>query len=317
MKIRVVTLFIVLTMAGTASADVDFLEQLLHWRPRGYISAIGGAGQAEKEPEFPRGAQEWRLKTMVSEDGRIPRGAFYRAAMQRRSMQKKRSRPGQFATMSASIWPGAWTPRGPQNIGGRTLALVVHPANNQILFAGSASGGMWKSTNAGQMWTPVDDFMANLSIGALAFDPLNAATMYAGTGERFYSQDIRNSGLFRSTDGGTTWSQLTNTASWADVQMIAPQPGSSDTILVATGDGIWRTSNATAASPAWTRVTPFPGVLAALTVAFDPAGTRAVAGIRQGDSTVQAWYSADGGLTFNPAETGPALHFEPYYGDIA
>jgi len=238
---------------------------------------------------------------------------FYRANVHRRNSPKRGRSSGRISALSASISPFSWSSRGPQNVGGRTLALLVHPTNNQLFFAGSASGGIWKSTNAGATWAPVNDFMSNLFIGALAFDPLNANTMYAGTGERFYDRVVRNAGIFKSTNGGTTWTQLAATANWADVQIIAPQPASSNTLLAATGNGIFRSTDG---GNSWS-LASVPNLEQALSVAFDPSnGTRAVAAILRNDNTVRAYYSTDGGLTFNPA-TGTSLSTVPGYGDVA
>jgi hypothetical protein len=299
MKFRIVTTLCVLLGVGTLQAEtehIDFFELLLKSTPRGYIAAIG-APEREPETENPREAFEWRLQTMQDEYGRIPPGAYQRANAHRRNNKKTKTKGG-LSSLDASISPFSWISRGPQNVGGRTLALLVHPTNNQILFAGSASGGIWKSTNAGATWAPVNDFMANLFIGALAFDPLNANTMYAGTGERFYDRIVRNAGIFKSTNGGVTWTQLTSTANWEDVQAIAPQPGSSNTLLAATGDGIYRTTDG---GTTWSQAT-VPDMGAAQGVAFDPSnGTRAVAAVFRNDGDVRAYYSTDGGLTFTAA----------------
>lgn len=110
-----------------------------------------------------------------------------------------------------------WTERGPNNIGGRTRALLVdkNDATGNTVFAGSVGGGIWKCTDfksSNYNWTKVNDNMENLAIGSLAQDPANPLVMYAGTGEGFYNVDaIRGGGIFKSTDGGATWSVLSST----------------------------------------------------------------------------------------------------------
>jgi photosystem II stability/assembly factor-like uncharacterized protein len=296
-----------LAAAGNAAAEKNFLEVLLETKPRGYLAAFSGVPE-ELETDNPRAAFEWRLLTMLDEKGKIPPQAFYKANDHRRKNPKKTTNgsPDQLLPPGpGSLSPFSWVSRGPQNVGGRTLALVVHPTNNAILFAGAASGGIWKSTNSGATWSPINDFMANLFIGALAFDPLNPNTMYAGTGERFYDRSVRNAGIFKSTDGGATWTQLAATANWSDVQTIAPQPGSSNVLLAATGSGIYRTTNG---GTSWTYIN-ISNVWGSQWVAFDPSsGTRAIAAVSKFDGTVAAYYSLDGGLTFNPSNaslTGP------------
>src|SRR5262249_47149266 len=106
---------------------------------------------------------------------------------------------------------GTWTFLGPDNVGGRTRALAFHPdfASNHTAFAGSASGGVWRTTDAGATWAPIGDSFTNLSVNALALAPGAPETIYAGTGEGFGNPDaVRGDGIFKSTDGGNTWTQL-------------------------------------------------------------------------------------------------------------
>jgi len=97
---------------------------------------------------------------------------------------------------------------------GRIKAIAVHPANNSIMWVGGASGGVWKTTNAGQSWTPLTDTQPVLTTGSLALDPSNPNTIYVGTGEQILSGttyiapgDLYGAGILKSTDGGTTWTQ--------------------------------------------------------------------------------------------------------------
>jgi hypothetical protein len=117
-----------------------------------------------------------------------------------------------------------WTERGPNNIGGRSRAILIDkrdPTRNTV-FAASVSGGIFKSTNftsGSANWTVVDDDMANLAVTALVQDKNNFNIMYAGTGEGWFNVDaVRGAGIFKSTDGGVTWSQLASTAQFEYVQ---------------------------------------------------------------------------------------------------
>ncbi len=106
----------------------------------------------------------------------------------------------------------SWVHLGPTNIAGRVRSFLIDPVNPSILYAGSVSGGVWKSTNEGQSWFALNDNMENLAIGSLAMDPSNRNIIYAGTGEGFFNIDaIRGNGIFKTTDGGVTWSQLSST----------------------------------------------------------------------------------------------------------
>ena len=105
-----------------------------------------------------------------------------------------------------------WTGLGPNNIGGRVRAIVVDPNDANIVYAGSVSGGVWKTTDGGNNWFPLDDHMANLAVCSLVLDPNNSNILYAGTGEGFSNYDyIRGAGIFKTTDAGLTWTQLSST----------------------------------------------------------------------------------------------------------
>src|SRR5690242_11371013 len=107
-----------------------------------------------------------------------------------------------------------WAERGPNNVGGRTRAIMIdkRDASGNTVFAGSVGGGIFKTTNftgASPAWVPVNDFMANLAITALVQDQAHPDTMFAATGEGWFNIDaIRGGGIFKSTNGGTTWNLL-------------------------------------------------------------------------------------------------------------
>src|SRR5881392_2747128 len=73
----------------------------------------------------------------------------------------------------------------PGNIGGRVRSSLIHPTLTNILWCGAVNGGVWKSTNSGASWFPLNDFMANLGVACMAMDPANADVIYAGTGDGF------------------------------------------------------------------------------------------------------------------------------------
>ncbi len=116
--------------------------------------------------------------------------------------------------VSPSNSPNAltWTQLGPGNIGGRIRAIAVHPTDPNTVYIGAVAGGVWKTVNGGTSWTSLNDFMANLAVCSIVIDPNNPNTIYAGTGEGFFNLDaIRGTGIFKSTDAGASWSQLSST----------------------------------------------------------------------------------------------------------
>lgn len=142
-----------------------------------------------------------------------------------------------------------WIERGPNNIGGRTRALMFDPNDNtrKKVWAGSVSGGLWVNndiTNSNSQWQNVNDFWANIAVTSLAFDPSNTQIMYAGTGEGYFNIDaVRGAGIWKTTDGGQTWNQLasTNNPNFHYIQKIAITPGGS--VFVATRNGVFRSQN--------------------------------------------------------------------------
>ncbi|MBK7426609.1 MAG: hypothetical protein IPI60_06085 [Saprospiraceae bacterium] len=109
-----------------------------------------------------------------------------------------------------------WKERGPNNVSGRTRALIVDlsdPSGNTGVWAGGVAGGIWKTTNIldnSPFWQPVGDFYENIAIASLAQDPVNHNIMYAGTGEGFNNADaVRGLGIFKSSDSGQSWELIT------------------------------------------------------------------------------------------------------------
>lgn len=112
---------------------------------------------------------------------------------------------------AASRGSAAWTFRGPTDIGGRVTDLVVDPNDPQIVYAAAAEGGVLRTTDGGQHWTPIFDDQPTLSIGALAIDPVDSRVIYVGTGEVNPGGGgvaYGGAGIFRSTDSGASWEPL-------------------------------------------------------------------------------------------------------------
>ena len=115
------------------------------------------------------------------------------------------------AQLQADIMPEhRWECAGPYNVAGRVTALVIHPDNPNKWFAGSATGGVWVSNDAGESWNPTWSRFANQNIGALGWLANDALVgklfLIAATGEANMSGDsYPGSGLYQSTDAGLTW----------------------------------------------------------------------------------------------------------------
>jgi photosystem II stability/assembly factor-like uncharacterized protein len=122
-------------------------------------------------------------------------------------------------------------PLGPDNVGGRTRALIVDMANHDHLLAGGISGGIWQSFDRGITWTPTNDQAQSMAVTYLSQDPNQPADIYYTTGEvRGNSAGISGGGVFKSTDGGVSFNVLPATTggsfdrTWR-VQVSPVEPG--------------------------------------------------------------------------------------------
>ncbi|MFI5236944.1 MAG: T9SS type A sorting domain-containing protein [Ignavibacteriales bacterium] len=103
----------------------------------------------------------------------------------------------------------AWEFAGPTNVGGRVVDFEFNPLNPNVVYAGFATGGLFKSIDMGISWFPVFDSLAVLTIGDIAVDPLNPDIVYVGTGEpNGGHNNFPGGGVFKSTDAGLTWNFL-------------------------------------------------------------------------------------------------------------
>lgn len=244
------------------------------------------------KPDKPLQAAMQRYQARLNADGTLPDNALMKAKHQRDMMV---SQAGQ---QRAGVSPAVWQYVGPNNIGGRIRAIVCHPTNTNILWVGTASGGIWKTTDGGTTWFPLDDFMASLAVGCMALHPSQPDVLYAGTGEGFFetvegsgnTAAVRGAGIFKSTNGGTTWIQIPTTANpdFYMVNRIAMHPTDPNTMLVATSTGLFRTNDA---GNSWNKVSNEY----VYDVDFHPTdGSKAVMGVHENG----VFFSTDGGLTW-------------------
>lgn len=103
----------------------------------------------------------------------------------------------------------SWDFIGPVNVGGRVVDIEFNPVNPNIVYAGFATGGVFKSTDMGNSWFPVFDSLAVLTIGDIAIDPQNPDVIYVGTGEANGGHNnFPGGGVFKSVNAGLTWQFL-------------------------------------------------------------------------------------------------------------
>ncbi len=162
--------------------------------------------------------------------------------------------------------PG-WRYIGPDNLAGRTISVALNPLNPSTIYAGSASGGLWRSYTGGVAgdWKRVATGYPVLGVGAIAISPADSNVMYIGTGEVYRYQGaagglaVRTTrgsygmGILKTTDGGTSW---TKSLDWSyneerGVQSVKINPLNPNTVWAATTEGVYKSTDA---GGSWTQL---------------------------------------------------------------
>ena len=128
-----------------------------------------------------------------------------------------------------------WTPRniGPSSTSGRITTIDAVISNPNIIYVGSASGGVWKTTSGGMNWTPVFDEQPTQNIGAIAIQQSNPSIIWVGTGEGNPRNSINlGEGIYKSLDAGKTWKKM-GLEKTICIHRIVIDPVSPNTVYVA------------------------------------------------------------------------------------
>jgi photosystem II stability/assembly factor-like uncharacterized protein len=148
---------------------------------------------------------------------------------------------GDDSPMSSATFAGlAFRGVGPALMSGRVGDIAVHPDRPAHFYVGVASGGVWKTVNAGTTWTPVFDNEGSYSIGCLALDAKNPSVLWVGTGENNSQRSVSfGDGVYRTLDGGKTWQNLGLKDS-EHIGKIIIDPRDSNVVYVAAQGPLWR-----------------------------------------------------------------------------
>ncbi|MEW6510373.1 MAG: T9SS type A sorting domain-containing protein [Bacteroidota bacterium] len=237
-----------------------FLAFNAHVTRRVDIPKPGGESVLERVEDLrARESFDW-MRLHDPATGKIPEGIRQRELAFAAKLPKRDQRSGlEKSTGGAAL---TWNKRGPYNIGGRTRAFAVDVSNPNVILAGGVSGGMWRSTDRGVTWTKTTTPQQLHSVTCIAQDTRSGhtSTWYYGTGE--YRGNSANGGgspyqgdgIFKSTDGGVTWTLLSSTTngnpqSWSGafdyVWSIAVDPSNmaQEEVYVATPGAIVRSTD--------------------------------------------------------------------------
>ena len=198
------------------------------------------AGQSQTER---RASWRWRHLGRARRflDARTIGGSLPTAAQRHRAWELGRDRPPAFVSAT-----GGWTCVGPANVSGRIVDLKFHPTDPSIVYAASASGGLWISHDGGDHWRTTTDALPSLAIGAVCPLPSDPNTILIATGEGLHwTYVVYGAGIWKSTDAGKTWAPTSLTHTVTDnhgfhVMEANPATG---TILAGANDGLWRSTD--------------------------------------------------------------------------
>jgi len=147
---------------------------------------------------------------------------------------------------TAEILP--WVNRGPGNVAGRARAMVIDPADptGDTWLIAAVGGGIWKTADQGVNWIELTADVAVTQMQSLAISPADPLTIYAGTGESYWNIDtLGGNGIFKSVNGGTTWTQLASTLDdyrFSNISRIIVDPADENLLVVSTTVWLWQFS---------------------------------------------------------------------------
>jgi len=128
----------------------------------------------------------------------------------------------------------------PARTSGRVTQVAVNPENRSIRYASIASGGVWKTVNAGTTWTPIFDSQKSYSIGTIVIDPNNVNVLWVGSGENNSQRSVGfGDGVYKSTDAGKTWKNVGLPTS-EHIGKIVVNPQNSNEVYIAAQGPLWR-----------------------------------------------------------------------------
>lgn len=237
-----------------------------------------------------------------------------------------------------------WTAIGPKVFGGRMLSLAINrlaaASGNNTIFAGSASGGIWRSYTSGvgaTAWHPVETGFPVLGVASIVYHPTDTSTLFAGTGEVYRYQTLTNGststsqvgnigrnvwkargtygiGILRSTNAGATWTNVLPKLS-SDlfaVQKIRFDPTNSNTIFACATDGLYRSTDG---GTNWTRIWTQDYVS---DVVINPLNNQQiiVAAGNVDNTNKGLWRSTNGGTSFAKITTTVPTSYATFKGYI-
>lgn len=251
---RVIAVFFLLALAvsGVQSAETEF-ERVRNAMQQA-LEKPNADGSPRISKQFRR--WEWFWQGRLHSDGTFPRPSLYLD-----ELRKVQSRKSGEQEQASKVWKelGPTAPDMPNELStwngiGRVNVIEISPNDPNLLFAGTAAGGIWKSTNNGGAWTPVNIMeIPVIGISDIAISTKNPQVIYAATGDAdgarpgdLTGYPAYTYGIVKSTDGGTTWTTTGlsyDAAQNAVICRLWVDPRDENIVVAATYSGMLRTTD--------------------------------------------------------------------------
>ena len=161
-------------------------------------------------------------------------------AQKRKAKQKEEAKTEEPKNFLDTLNIGlTWRSVGPALTSGRIADFAVNPADHSIYYVATASGGVWKTENAGTTYEPIFDGEGSYSIGCVTIDPNNPNVVWVGTGENNNQRSVDyGDGVYKSLDGGKSWKNM-GLKNSEHIGKIIVDPTNSDVVWVAAIGPLW------------------------------------------------------------------------------
>jgi len=238
----------------------------------------------------------WEIQDRINEDGSLkPTGDKYRAYLAFKKVQKDRgpsTNAGEWVEIGPIVYPNNNTS---QKTGtGRVNTVAFHPSDANKFWIGAPSGGLWATIDGGATYYSTTDQLPVIGVSSIIVNPVNPSIIYIGTGDRD-GGNTSGLGVFKSLDGGSTWTQSNTGMGNKTVGMMIMDPGDQNKIIAATSGGIYRTTDS---GVNWTQVSSNNSHYK--DIMFHPTNSAYVYATAYGDF----YRSTDNGLTWNQVSNG-------------
>ena len=267
-----------------------------------YWSTRDKTKRASGYKPFMRWVEKW--KNTINEKGYVitPQELF--AVWEQKNQAKAKK-----SSVFRSLPPCNWQPIGPtQNSAiqttrgrGRINVICVDPSNANTIYFGAPAGGIWKTTNSGTSWVPLFDEFPQIGVSGIAVAYDNPNIVYIATGDKD-AQDSYSMGIYKSINGGVSWSQTGLTLSYANKGLgdLVIHPTNNQILWCATSTGIKKTIDG---GTTWTTAT----ITGSPATSFTQGSLRLKPGnpdIIYASTATKIYKSTDAGATFTATGTG-------------